>query len=96
MGMTCEDAAIRAVENGIYVVAAAGNDGGTNDDGDVASPGNVELVISVGGINRDGTHWSGSSTGDNDGNFFSLPLMLPRDDPNMKPKCLDQEMKFRF
>ena len=83
-----EDAAIRAVENGIYVVAAAGNDGGTNDDGDVASPGNVELVISVGGINRDGTHWSGSSTGDNDGNFFSLPLMLPRDDPNMKPEVL--------
>tara|TARA_Y100001954_G_C15829691_1_gene614658 strand:- start:10826 stop:11953 length:1128 start_codon:yes stop_codon:yes gene_type:complete len=83
-----EDAAIRAVENGIYVVAAAGNDGGANDDGDVASPGNVELVISVGGINRDGTHWSGSSTGDNDGNFFSLPLMLPRDDPNMKPEVL--------
>ena len=83
-----EDAAIRAIEDGIYVVAAAGNDGGSDDDGDVASPGNVELVISVGGINRDGTHWSGSSTGDNDGNFFSLPLMLPRDDPNMKPEVL--------
>ena len=65
-----EEAAIRAIEQGIYVVAAAGNDGGDDDDGDVASPGNVELVISVGGINRDGSHWEGSSTGDNDGNFF--------------------------
>ena len=83
-----EEAAIRAIEQGIYVVAAAGNDGGDDDDGDVASPGNVELVISVGGINRDGSHWEGSSTGDNDGNFFSLPLMLPRSDPNMKPEVL--------
>ena len=52
-------------------------------------------MISVGGINRDGTHWSGSSTGDNDEDFFSLPLML-QDDPNMKPEVLRPGNEFRF
>ena len=39
-----EDAVNRAINQGIYVVAAAGNDGGDNDDGDVSSPGSVEDV----------------------------------------------------
>ena len=49
-----EEAVNRAINQGIYVVAAAGNDGGDNDDGDVSSPGSVEDVICVGAIDTDG------------------------------------------
>lgn len=74
-----------AISQGVFVVAAAGNDG-EDDDGDVDSPGSVENVICVGGIDRDGTIWSGSSAGDNNGRLFPLPPILPRSDPDMKPE----------
>ena len=38
-GRTIEDSVNDATARGIFVVAAAGNDGGEDDDGDVASPG---------------------------------------------------------
>ena len=47
-GRASEAAVERALAQGIFVVAAAGNDGGSGDDGDVASPGSVDLAISVG------------------------------------------------
>ena len=74
-----------ALEQGIFVVAAAGNDG-QDDDGDVSSPGSVEDVICVGGTTRLGNIWSGSSEGDNDGRLW--PPMLPRSNPDMKPEVL--------
>tara|TARA_B100000925_G_scaffold206196_1_gene156755 strand:+ start:2317 stop:3540 length:1224 start_codon:yes stop_codon:yes gene_type:complete len=70
-----------ALANGVYVVAAAGNDGGAQDDGRVSTPSNVNEVISVGALDEDGQIWDGSSLGaitDEDGNL--------RADPHMKPE----------
>lgn len=72
----------QATDAGIFVVAAAGNDG-LDDDGDVASPGSVELAISVGATTRDGSVWVNSSTGaslDRDGEA--------RQNPHMKPEVI--------
>jgi len=74
-----------AIDDGVFVVAAAGNDG-EDDDGDVESPGSVENVICVGGATRLGTVWSGSSRGDNNGRLF--PPMFPRSEPDQKPELL--------
>ena len=81
-----EIAVENAIDQGVYVVAAAGNDG-ENDDGDVSSPGSVENVICVGGVTRLGNLWSGSSEGDNNGRFFPNPI-LPRNDPDKKPEII--------
>ncbi|MBM47769.1 MAG: S8 family serine peptidase [Candidatus Thalassarchaeaceae archaeon] len=75
-----------ALDNGVFVIAAAGNDG-QDDDGDVESPGSVEDVICVGGITRDGGIWVGSSKGDNNGRLWPNPI-LPREDPDMKPEVV--------
>ena len=85
-GRDSGDAASDAIDQGIVVVAAAGNDGGADDDGDVAHPSSEQLVISVGGVTLSESHWSGSSVGDNDGSLF--PLMLPRQDQNKKPEIV--------
>ncbi len=75
-----------ALDNGVFVISSAGNDG-EDDDGDVGSPGSVEGVICVGGITRNGSIWSGSSEGENDGRFWPNPI-LPRSDPNKKPEIV--------
>ena len=75
-----------AIDEGVYVVAAAGNDG-EDDDGDVESPGSVEDVICVGGITRYGNIWVGSSEGDNNGRIWPNPI-LPRDNPDKKPELV--------
>ena len=89
-GIFTTDALEQSVENaldlGIFIVAAAGNDG-ENDDGDVESPGSVGDVICVGGITRDGDIWKGSSIGDNDGRFFPNPI-FPRSNPDKKPEIV--------
>ena len=72
----------QATDAGIYVVAAAGNDG-LDDDGDVASPGSVDLAISVGATTQGGSVWQNSSVGasyDREG--------FPRQHPNMKPEVV--------
>ena len=53
----------QALANGVYVVAAAGNDGGSDDDGIVSTPSDVDQVISVGALNEQGEIWEGSSLG---------------------------------
>ena len=86
-GRTSGDAANDAFDAGVYVVAAAGNDG-EDDDGDVAHPSSEAGVISVGGVTIKGTHWSGSSKGDNNGRLLPLPILMPRGDPNKKPEVV--------
>jgi len=82
-----EAAVNRAINQGVFVVAAAGNDGGADDDGDVASPGSVDDVICVGAIDTDGTMWTNSSIGDNDGRLWPNPI-FPRQNPDMKPELV--------
>ena len=79
-----ENAVQDALDSGIFVVAAAGNDGGPDDDGDVESPGSIQRVICVGGHDRFGEIWEGSSVGDNNGGLF--PPRLPNSNPDMKPE----------
>ena len=70
----------QAIDAGIYVVAAAGNDGGSGDDGFVSAPGNVNLVITVGASDREGKVWTQSSIGesvDTDGNVRVYPNQKP-------------------
>jgi serine protease AprX len=81
-----EESVEDAIDEGVFVVAAAGNDG-EDDDGDVESPGSVEDVICVGGITRTGSIWTGSSEGDNNGRIWPNPI-LPRDDPDKKPEIV--------
>lgn len=85
-GRTIEDSVNDASARGIFVVAAAGNDGGEDDDGDVASPGSERRVICVGGVTLSGDHWAKSSTGNN--GFSALPFKLPRGDPDKKPELV--------
>ncbi len=77
----CED----AMDQGVYVVAAAGNDG-ENDDGDVSNPAVVDGVIAVGAIDKSKKLASFSSIGDNDG-IFPLPFD-DTVDPNKKPEIV--------
>lgn len=86
-GRSSGDAANEAIDAGIYVVAAAGNDG-EEDDGDVAHPSSEAGVISVGGVTLKGTHWPGSSKGDNNGRLLPLPILMPRGDPDKKPEIV--------
>ena len=81
-----EAAGNRAIDQGIFVIAAAGNDGGSDDDGDVASPGSVDDVICVGAIDTDGSIWSNSSVGSNGWQLF--PPKVARDNPDMKPELV--------
>jgi len=70
----------QALDLGIYVVAAAGNDGGSTDDGFVSAPGNVNLAITVGASDRLNKVWSKSSVGeqvDSDGNLRQYPNQKP-------------------
>ena len=70
----------QAIDAGIYVVAAAGNDGGLSDDGFVSAPGNVNLAITVGASDKEGLVWSQSSMGesvDSEGNTRIYPHQKP-------------------
>jgi len=72
-----------ALSKGIFVVAAAGNDGGDGDDGRVTTPSNVPGVITVGASQKDGKVWEGSSLGESvnsDGQ--------EREHPNLKPEII--------
>lgn len=77
---TLSEAAVqRALDDGIYVVAAAGN---TEITRDVATPANVAGVIAVGALNEDlASKAPFSQSGLNTG-----PLVTNREDPDKKPE----------
>lgn len=83
----CEDAA----QKGIFIVAAAGNDGGENDDGEVSVPGVHDHAITVGAVDKNLKIASFSSEGDNDGllrNIFINWDPWERKDPDKKPEVV--------
>ena len=73
----------RAVDSGIFVVAAAGNDGGSGDDGLVSVPGNVPRVITVGASTQEQTVWMNSSSGSQ-----TLSDGTSRQSPHLKPEVI--------
>ncbi len=73
----------KALDMGIFVVAAAGNDGGLDDDGRVSVPSNVARAISVGASIRGGAVWENSSLGSQ-----IMPNGDERNNPNMKPEII--------
>ena len=73
----------KALDRGIFVVAAAGNDGGNGDDGRVSVPSNVPLAISVGASSQGGDLWGNSSKG-NQVTFDGEQ----RVHPNQKPEII--------
>ncbi len=64
IGTESQAAINEALDNGILVVAAAGNDG-ESDDGEVANPGRIRNVICVGAVDEDGRVAPFSSRGRN-------------------------------
>ena len=85
--MVCDEAA----EKGIFLVAAAGNDGGDNDDGEVSVPGVYDYAITVGAVDQNDKIASFSSQGDNDGRLPNVIIHWDpweREDPNKKPETV--------
>lgn len=86
----------QAAQNGIFIVAAAGNDGGENDDGEVSVPGIYEHAITVGAIDKNMKIASFSSQGDNDGKLPNIVIgwdPWEREDPNKKPEIVAPGVK---
>jgi serine protease AprX len=84
IGNRAERACKNAIKKGVFVVAAAGNDGGNSKD--VSSPSCVDLVISIGAVDRRGHIANFSSRGNNGEGTID-----PRDDrkyPNKKPELV--------
>jgi serine protease AprX len=88
-----EQACTDAAEKGIFIIAAAGNDGGENDDGEVSVPGVHDKAITVGAVDKNLRIASFSSEGDNDGKFPNIFLpnewdRWEREDPDKKPEVV--------
>lgn len=81
LGSASTQAAESAVAAGVFVVASAGNDGGADDDGQVAAPGVSRDAISVGAVDRDFEIAPFSSVG-------RAVLFPPSSDPNRKPEVV--------
>ena len=67
-----------ALESGVVVVAAAGNQG--ENSSDVSTPASIEQVIAVGATDRYGSPWKDTSRGSPSLNGEQ------REDPNLKPE----------
>lgn len=90
LGQETENAVSRAIEEGVVVVAAAGNANpeegeDSGEDCTVKSPASMRRVIAVGAVDRAATLASFSCSGDNSGG--PLGLMQP-EDPNKKPELV--------
>ncbi len=86
-----ENVCQEATEKGIFLVAAAGNDGGENDDGEVSVPGVYDKAITVGAVDKKSRIASFSSEGDNDGRLPNIIINWDpweREDPDKKPEIV--------
>ncbi len=70
-------AARGAVERGIIIVNAAGNEGSTDGDTSLSAPADVEGVIAVGAVNNDGTRSYFSSLGPNADGWLKPDVVAP-------------------
>lgn len=86
LGSQSQDAAQRAVDAGVYVVAAAGNQGEESED--VASPGNVRGVVAVGAVTQGEEVASFSNQGASCEQPAACPLYPDRQDPHKKPELI--------
>ena len=77
-GSDIDQAVTDALSRGVFVIAAAGNDGGPGDDGDVQSPSSIPRAISVGAVDEIRLIAPFSSAGDN----------RLRADPHRKPEVV--------
>jgi len=78
------EAVNEALDAGIFVVAAAGNNGAEDNVNDVSIPANIPRVIAVGASNANGEVWKNSSAG-SDIDPYSEEL---RNFPNQKPEVM--------
>ena len=83
LGSQTADAVRDALDNGVFVVAAAGNSGGAGTGvTDVSVPANVDGVIAVGAVDRDDNLWDRTATGsETEGADGEV-----RVEPNQKPE----------
>lgn len=91
-----EEVCQQATDAGIFMVAAAGNDGGENDDGEVSVPGIHDHAITVGAVDSNLKIASFSSEGDNDGKIPNIVIdwdPWERDDPDKKPEVVAPGVK---
>jgi len=89
LGSETRQSCNRALNRGVFIVAAAGNDG-EHDDGDVATPADIDKVIAVGAVDENRRIAKFSSMGDNDGEspLIPPPLDTDRQDPDKKPEVV--------
>ncbi len=78
------EAVNEALDAGIFVVAAAGNNGAKANINDVSIPANVPRVIAVGASNADGSVWKNSSAGSDIDPYSDNPRRFP----NQKPEII--------
>ncbi len=85
LGSETANAVRKALENGVFVVAAAGNSGGAGTEvTDVSVPANVDGVIAVGAIERSGDLWNKTATGSaTEGAEGDI-----REEPHQKPEVV--------
>ena len=77
------DAVNEALDAGIFVVAAAGNNGQKANIKDVSIPANIPGVIAVGASTIDGEIWSNSSIGSNIDPYFNEERQFPNQKPEV-------------
>ena len=77
------EAVNEALDAGIFVVAAAGNNGQKANIKDVSIPANIPGVIAVGASTIDGKIWSNSSMGSNIDPYFNEERQFPNQKPEV-------------
>ena len=77
------EAVNEALDAGIFVIAAAGNNGQKSNIKDVSIPANIPGVIAVGASTVDGKIWSNSSIGSNIDPYFNEERKFPNQKPEV-------------